>query len=69
MPITVASLKGKIKDKLDAEFGAPTDPAWQEKFCKAIAEAIVEEIQASALVTGTVTSGAGSGGAVTGTVS
>lgn len=69
MPITVASLKQKIKDKLDATFGAPDNPTWQENFCKAIAEAIVEEIQTSALVTGTVTSGAGSGGAVTGTVS
>lgn len=68
MPLAVLGLKAAIIAAEDAVYGPAAIPAEQEKFAGALAKAIVEYIQANALVTGTVTSGAGSGGTVTGTV-
>lgn len=68
MPLTQASLATKIQAEIIAQFGAPADAAILQKFANAIAKAVIDEIQANAVVTGTVTSGAGAGGAVTGTV-
>jgi hypothetical protein len=69
MPITQATLSTKIKSEMQAVYGAPDEPEKLQKFADAIAKAIVDEITSSALVTGTVTSGAGAGGSVTGTIS
>ena len=69
MPLSNSTLKSLIKSHIITETGSPTADADLEKFCKALADAIVEHIVAAALVTGTVTSGAGTGGAVTGTIS
>jgi hypothetical protein len=68
VPLSQASLATKIQAEIIAQFGAPADAATLQKFANAIAKAVVDEIQANALVSGTVTSGAGAGGAVTGTV-
>lgn len=68
MALTQASLATKIQAEIIAQFGAPADSSVLLKFANAIAKAVVDEIQANAVVTGTVTSGAGSGGAVTGSV-
>lgn len=60
-----------LSSKLQANIGAIinlADPVQLKKVCDAIALSVVSEIQSKALVTGTVTSGAGSGGTVTGTV-
>lgn len=73
MALTQASLATKIQTEIVAEFGAPDDSSILQKFANAIAKAVVDEIQANAVVntTGTVTSGAGAGGSTvaTGTVS
>lgn len=73
MALTQASLSTKIQTEIIAEFGAPDDSSILTKFCDAVAKAVVDEIQANAVVntTGTVTSGMGAGGATvaTGTVS
>lgn len=68
MALTQASLATKIQAEIIAQFGAPADAGTLQKFANAIAKAVVDEIQANAIVTGTVTSGMGAGGAVTGTV-
>lgn len=68
MPLSASVLKGLIKTQLAGLFTI-TDDATLDKFAQAVANAVVTHIQAQALVTGTVTSGAGSGGAVTGVVS
>lgn len=68
MSLSSASLKGRIKTKIQAFFDIQEDTLLDE-FCQAIAEGVVEEIQTNAQVSGTVTSGAGNGGSVTGTVS
>jgi hypothetical protein len=60
-----------LSTKLQANIGAVinlVDSAQLKKVCDAIALSVVQEVQTKALVTGTVTSGAGSGGSVTGTV-
>lgn len=69
MALTQASLATKIQTEIIAQFGAAADASILNKFCQAIAKAVVDEIQANAAVAGTVTSGAGAGGAVIGTVS
>jgi hypothetical protein len=69
VPLTQASLSTKIQTEIVALYGAADNSALLKKFADAVAKAVVDEIQANALVTGTVISGAGSGGAVTGTVS
>jgi hypothetical protein len=68
MALSISVLKQAIIDEVNAEFGAPDDASKLSKFAQALATAIVEHIQANAAVTGTVTSGAGSGGSVVGTV-
>ena len=67
MGITSASLSTKLQTEIIAEFGAPQDSSQLTKFCNAVARAVVDEIESNAVVnsTGTVTSGAGAGGAVT----
>ena len=69
MPLTKASMSTSIKTEIEGLYGTPDDPSLLQKFCDALAKAIVENIQANALVstTGTVTSGAGAGGGVTST--
>jgi len=68
MPLTKAALSTKIQTEIIAVFGAADDASKMKDFADALAKAIVDEIKANALVTGTVTSGAGAGGTVTGTV-
>jgi hypothetical protein len=68
MPMTIAGLKQALKDEISDVKNVEDDGALDE-MAEAIATAVVEYIQANALVTGTVTSGVGAGGAVTGTVS
>ena len=69
MSLTQASLSTKIHTEIVAQYGAADDDAKLTKFCDAIAKAVVDEIQANAVVTttGTVTSGPGTGGSVTST--
>lgn len=69
MSLTQASLSTKIHTEIVAQYGAADDDSKLTKFCDAIAKAVVEEIQANAVVntTGTVTSGPGTGGSVTST--
>jgi hypothetical protein len=71
MPMTPSGLSAVIKTQLEAEFGTPTDPVREQKFCDAMGEAIVTYIQANALVstndTGTVTGGVASGDPVVAT--
>lgn len=66
------NLKSEISSQLQGVFTI-TDTSVLDKFAQALSTAIankvVAHIQSAALVTGTVTSGPGSGGAVTGTVS
>lgn len=70
MPMTIAGLKAAIKSAQESAFGAPNGATTAEDdYANALATAIVNYIQANALVTvtGTVTSGVGVGGTVTGT--
>lgn len=69
MPLSDSSMSSDIKAQLQTVFGSPVDSAKLQEFCDALGKAIVENIKANALISGTVTSGAGSGGTVTGTVS
>lgn len=70
MPLSAATLSAAIKTEIENIAGIDIiDEAELERFTDALATAIVDHITANALVTGTVTSGAGAGGAVTGTVS
>lgn len=68
MPLNKATLKALIISKVQSKFTIETEQTLDD-FADAVADAVVTHIQAAALVSGTVTSGAGSGGAVTGTVS
>lgn len=69
MALSDATLGSLIKTEIEAEFGAPADAAQLQKFCNAVARAVVAHIQAAAVVNsnGTVTTGAGAGGSVTAT--
>lgn len=58
MALSASVLAGEIKSKLDALFGAAVDPGVQEDVLKAIAEAVVEHIQSSAIVATTVSGNA-----------
>lgn len=75
MSLTQASLSTKIHTEIVAQYGAADDDAKLTKFCDAIAKAVVDEIQANAVVTVTTsTPGAQAGGSTlpgtgTGTVS
>lgn len=51
MALTTASLKAKIIAEISAALGAPADGAQLAKFAEAIAKAVVDEIQANAVVT------------------
>lgn len=66
MAIAQATLSTKIQTEIIALYGAPDDAAKLKDFADAIAKAVVDEIHANATITGsgTVTSGPGSGGAV-----
>jgi len=72
MALTQASLSSKIQAEIINLYGVADDSAKLKDFADAIAKAVVDEIQANAVVTttGTVTSGPGAGGttASTGTV-
>ena len=63
MPLTQAALATKIKDNLETEIGnVADDPNQMDKFAQAIAKAVIDEIQANAVVstTGTATVSGGS---------
>ena len=64
MPISETSLSARIVTEITAQKGAPQDPARLKQFADAVAKAVVDEITQNAQATGSVTSGAGSGGAV-----
>lgn len=69
MPLSAVTLSAAIKTKVEAEFDVE-DATLLQGFSDCVAEAIVEHIQANALVTLTsasVTTGAGAGGLVVGT--
>jgi hypothetical protein len=68
MALLTTSLSGKIETEIKAVYGNPTDSDKLKDFCDALAKAIVEEITTNAVVVGTVTSGPGAGGDVTGTL-
>jgi len=72
MALTLASLSTKIQTEIVALYGVADSSARLKNFADAIAKAVVDEIQANAVVssTGTVTSGIASGDPVvtTGTV-
>ena len=53
MALTQASLSTKIQVELIAEFGAAQDSSILKKFSDAIAKAVVDEIQANAVVSTT----------------
>ena len=56
MALTQAALATKIKNNLETEFGkVADDPNQMDKFAQAMAKAIVDEIQANAVVNTTVT--------------
>lgn len=70
MPLSSSGLSAAIKAKIIEKFGSsPITDAILQQFCDAVAEAVVNYLTANTLVSGTVTSGVGAGGAVTGTVS
>jgi hypothetical protein len=70
--ITKPSLKTKIESELIAAAGALNitvlSTTQLAKIAEAIANAVVDEFEQNAQVVGTVTSGAGAGGAITGTI-
>lgn len=51
MPLTEASMSTQIQAEMTVIFGAPADSTQLQKFCDALAKAIVENIQTNALVT------------------
>ena len=69
MPLSQASLSTKIQTEIIALYGAADDSSRLKQFADAIAKAVVDEIQANAVVAGTVTGGgSSSGSAIAGTV-
>ena len=69
MPITEASLAGKIVDEIVSAKGVPADPSRLQEFASAVARAIVSELTENAVITGTVTGGgSSSGSAITGEI-
>lgn len=69
MALTTAGLKSAIKSAQEAAYGAAADATEEDKAAGVLAEAIVTYLLANLVidVTGTVDSGAGAGGTVTGT--
>jgi hypothetical protein len=51
MALTKASLSGKIKTQIQALYGPADDGALLTKFCDAVAQAVVDEIQQNAVIT------------------
>lgn len=51
MALTQASLSTKIQTEIIALYGAADDASRLKDFCDAIAKAVVDEIQANAVVT------------------
>jgi len=68
MPLSQASLSARIISEVIALKGAATDAAELQTFADALAKAIVDEFQANALVTTTVTTPDTINGTGTGTV-
>jgi len=69
MALTQASLSTKIQTEIIALYGVADNSARLKDFADAIAKAVVDEIQANAVVNGTVTGGgSSSGSAIEGTV-
>lgn len=75
MALTQSSLATRIKDELENQKGAPADPDRLDEFAQAIAKAVVDEIQANAVVnttvvvTGVQTGGSNANGTGVGTIS
>lgn len=69
MPMSQPVLSATIKSELEAVYGPADDDTRLQNFCDALAQAIYDHITANALVSGSVTSGVGAGGSVTGTIS
>lgn len=67
MSLSQSDLSSKLQANLSGVFTI-LNSVELKKVCDAIAQAVVDEITQNAIVTGTVTSGAGQGGSVTGTV-
>lgn len=67
MALTQASLSTKLQAEIIALYGAADDSARLKDFCDAVAKAVVDEIQANAVVTVTVTGVQGGPGSAPGT--
>ena len=67
MALTQASLSTKIQTEIVALYGVADNAARLKDFADAIAKAVVDEIQANAVVLPTALNAPGGGGAVTGT--
>lgn len=67
MALSESVLSGKIKTEIES-FLTIQDSDQLQDFCDAIAKSVVDHVNESAEVTGTVTSGTGAGGSVVGTV-
>lgn len=72
MALTQASLSSKIQAELVSKFGTAEDAAQLAKFADAVAKAVVDEIKINAVIAVTsvsgVTTGAGTSGPGTGTI-
>lgn len=72
MALSESTLGALIKTEIEAKFGPADDATILQKFCDAIAKAVVTHIKAAAVVNVTsvsgVTPGPGSSGTGTGTV-
>jgi len=68
MALTQAALATKIKNNLETNFAkVADDPNQMDKFAQAIAKAVVDEIQANAVVNTTVTTVVATPDTLTGT--
>lgn len=66
MSMTGSGLSAVIKSEMETQFGAPDDPSKLQKFCDAMGDAIVEYIQANAVVNVASVSGVTPGGSNSG---
>ncbi len=66
MPLTLAALSTNIQTELIEEFGAADDASKLKKFADAVAKAVVDEIQANAVVPSSGLIAPAGGGPVTG---
>ena len=69
MAMSDAGLATAIQNAIVAASVSAASPSELSAFCTAVGTAIVEYLKANAVVAGTVTSGTGAGGSVTGTIS